>query len=401
MSIDNSLRSVSGFSALILLCANLAGQTDNSREIQVLYTRAQEAMKANQLETAAQGFREVLRLDPNSAEARANLGLIAFKEGNYAEAAQSLQAALKLKPSLWTAQAFLGLAQDRLGHTAAAMPLLEESFKHLPKTQLRAQVGTDLIRIHQEANTLDQAVDIVRILRKSSPDDPDILYIAYRTYSDLAAQAVGALVHAAPDSARMHQIIAQACLSQDDFPGAIAQYRKALEIDPHLPGIHYELGRVVLANSQQEPARQEAEAAFESELAANPRDAYSEYELGEIYWLRSNHQLAFQHYSRASELRPDLVDAQIGLGKVLTAMGRPDEALPHLLEAVHLEPENDAAHYRLAQAYRRLGRSEDAEREQAAFQRLREAQGAVRSIYQQQLGQRPITNQTIDPHEPQ
>lgn len=389
-----------GFVVWILVCVDLLAQTDKSREIQLLYTRAQDSMRANQLETAAHEFREILRLDPNSAEAHANLGLIAFKQGEFGEAARFFEAALKLKPSLWNAQAFLGLTHARLGHTSLAIPLLEESFKHLQNTQLRTQVGMDLIRIRQETNTLDQAVDTVRILQQSSPNDPDILYIAYRTYLDLAAQAVAALVHGAPDSARMHQMMAQTWLTQDDFPRAIAQYRKVLEIDPHLPGIHYELGRVILANSQQEPARQEAQAAFEAELSANPRDANCEYELGEIYSFRSNLQLASQHYSRALELRPDLVDAHIGLAKVLTAMGQSGEAVPHLLEAIRLDPENDVAHYRLAQAYRKLGRSQDANREQAAFQKLRDSQGPVRSLYESLEG-KPVTSQTIESLEPQ
>jgi len=400
MSICKSLRTPLGFVVWILVCVNLLAQTDKSREIQLLYTRAQDSMRANQLETAAHEFREILRLDPNSAEAHANLGLIAFKQGEFAEAVPFFEAALKLKPSLWNAQAFLGLTHARLGHTSLAIPLLEESFKHLQNTELRTQVGMDLIRIHQETNTLDQAVDTVRILQQSRPNDPEILYIAYRTHSDLAAQAVAALVHAAPDSARMHQIMAQASLSQDDFPGAIAQYRKVLGIDPHLPGIHYELGRVILANSQQEPARQEAQAAFEAELAANPRDANCEYELGEIYSLRSNLELASQHYLRAVELQPDLVDAHIGLAKVLTAMGQPGEALPHLLEAVRLDPENDVAHYRLAQAYRKLGRSQDADREQATFDRLRQSQVPVRSLFQQ-IEHEPVSSQTIESHKPQ
>src|SRR5205807_10036245 len=86
------------------------------------------------------------------------------------------------------------------------------------------------------------------------------------------------------------QILAQTLASQDNFSGAIAQYRKALETDPQLPGVHFDLGQVILANSQEEPARKEAEKEFALALAADPTNADSEYMLGEVEWLRSNPQ---------------------------------------------------------------------------------------------------------------
>ena len=74
-------------------------------------------------------------------------------------------------------------------------------------------------------------------------------------------------------------------MTQDDFPGAIKQYKLAIEADPKLPGIHYELGRTILTNSQDSAALSAAEQEFKTELASNPWDADSEYELGEAYRL--------------------------------------------------------------------------------------------------------------------
>ncbi len=77
-----------------------------------------------------------------------------------------------------------------------------------------------------------------------------------------------------------------------------------------------------------------------------------ELESGPSRWLRSNLEAALQQYSRALELRFGL--ARIALGKVLTAMGQPQKALGHLLDAAHMDPQNDVAGYRLALAYRKL-----------------------------------------------
>src|SRR5439155_26063368 len=131
--------------------------------------------------------------------------------------------------------------------------------------------------------------------------NPEVLYLAYRVYSGLAAQALDSLQQGG-SSARVHQILAQSAVTQDDFPGAIKEYRLAIEADSHLPGIHYELGRMILSYGQDENALQQAKSEFELEIAANPADAESEFELGEVYRLSSNSVRAESCYRRALEL---------------------------------------------------------------------------------------------------
>ena len=59
-----------------------------------------------------------------------------------------------------------------------------------------------------------------------------------------------------------------------------------LSVDPQRPGIHYRLGRTLLARSQQRNTSDDVAAAaeeFEQELAVEPGDASAAYELGEIH----------------------------------------------------------------------------------------------------------------------
>ncbi|HUV13278.1 MAG TPA: tetratricopeptide repeat protein, partial [Acidobacteriota bacterium] len=109
---------------------------------------------------------------------------------------------------------------------------------------------------------------------------------------------------------------------------------------------------------------------------------------------------ALEHESRALALRPNFVEARIALAKILTAMGHSEKALEQLLEAVRIDPESEVAHHRLALAYRRLGRTVDADREQATFERLRDSHTPVRLLFQQIL-QRPMPAQTIEQDAPQ
>ena len=385
--------------SLFLFCSLAYGQTNQLEGIKLHYVRAQEALKANQLDVAAQEFQEILRIDPHNAEARASLGAIAFNERNYPKAVKEFQESLRLKPDLWNAQAFLGMSEMRVGNIAEAKTLLEKSFPHVQQEGLRTQAVSDLISICYISKDLDKAAAIVKVLESLEPDKPDTLYTAYRVYSDLAAHALATLVKVAPQSARMREILAQSLMSRNDYPGAIQEYRRALEADPHLPEIHFELGEALLLYSAGEPTRSEAEKEFEAALAANPADANSEYELGEVALSRSDLQNAFQHYSRALQLRPHFIDAQIGLGKVLTAMNEPRKALDYLLDAERSDPQNDTVHFRLALVYRKLGVKADAEREYAAFQEIRKSEEPIRLLYQE-IRQRPATTQTAEPAQP-
>ena len=354
-------------------------QTTTNEQIVLHYKRAEAALRVGESQTAAAEFKEILNLDPGNAEASANLGVIAYKQADFSEAKQFFTDALKSNPSLWDAKALLGLCQIRLGDPGEGIPLLTESFPQVRNQSVKIDAGVALIRYHQEQKTLGQVVNVIRNLEDSNPDNPEVLYVAYRAYSELAAQALASLSQKAPNSVHVHQILGEAAMTQDDFPGAILQFRKAIEVDPKTPGIHYELGRAILTNSQNAAARQEAQQEFETELKSDPADFNSEYELGELYRLASNLQLAEEHFERALQLRPDFVDAQIGLGNVLVDEGRPAEAIPHFAEAVRLDPDNEAAHYKLAREYRAVGRDQDAAKEMLEFQKLHNTNAADHS----------------------
>jgi len=375
-------------------------QTPPGKAIRDHYQRAQAARQAGQNDVAVKEFQEILRLDPHNAEAHANLGVIAYSQKDYSRAADEFHAALRLRPAMWNAQAFLGMCELRRGHSRQARPLLEKSFNYIQDRTLKSQAGMDLIAIYGQRQEYARALGVVQALERTQPNDPNLLYTAYRTYTELAASTLAKLAQVAPDSAQFHRILAQALESQDDFSGAIAQYRKALEIDPKLPGLHFELGQAILAKSTDEPSRQEAEKEFRLALADDPADAYSQYMMGEIAWLRAHPDRAMEYYSEAVRLAPDWVDARIALGKTLTALGRPAEALDELAQAIREDPQSDIAHYRLAQAYRKLGRSDDAERELVAFRKLRDSHPAGGAL-SQPVQERTVPHQTVAPDEPQ
>lgn len=378
----------------LITCARLSAQTKDRGAIEDHYKKGEQELQAKRYTGAAEEFRAILRIDPTNASAHANLGLALFEEMNYASAAQEFRAALRLQPDLWNAEALLGISEFRLGKHGQAKSLLTASVNHLSDAKLKSEAGMDLVTLCYQSKDLDPCVDVVQTLLQIRPLTPGTLYTAYRFYTDLATRSLSELVRTAPDSAEVHEVLGGALASHGDFPGAMAQYRKALRISPHLASAHYELGLMILANSQTPAALEEAAQQFELSLKAEPIGANSEYMLGEVEWLQSKPKQALQWYLRALELRPDLVDAHIAAGKALTRLGEPARALAQLQDAVRLDPRNEVAHYRLAQAYRKLGRTRDADREDAIFQTLRNSHEPVRALYQE-VEQQPVPRQTI------
>ena len=356
--------------ALVFLLYGSASAQTAKEQVILHYKQAEVALKAGDSQTATAEFKKILELDPGNAEASANLGVLAYRQGDFPQAKRLFSDALRLNATLWDAKAFLGLIDSRTGDPDEGNALLMEAFPHIRNESVKIDAGVALIHYHQERRTLGQVTDVIRDLEASHPDDPEVLYVAYRAYSDLASAALEALSKNAPGSGRVQQVLGEAAMIQDDFTGAIAHFRRAIEIDPKIPGIHYELGRAVLMNSQDAAALREAQREFETELKANSADVNSECELGEVYRLSSNLQAAEEHFERALEMRPGFASAQFGLGEVLMDQGKPAEAIPHFAEAIRLDPDNETAHYKLAREYRAVGREKDAAREMLEVQRV-------------------------------
>jgi cytochrome c-type biogenesis protein CcmH/NrfG len=238
----------------------------------------------------------------------------------------------------------------------------------------------ELIEVYYAFTDLNKAANVAGVLTQLRPTDPDVLYTAHRIYSDLADQTMLSMVMAAPDSARMHQIMGQELARHGQNQAAIAQYREALKIAPQTPGLHFELAEL-LASSESKTDQQQVESEYEAALAANPLDVKSECRLGELAFRQSNLKAAYDHFARAVSLAPNDADANLGMGKTLLSMHEAAKALPVLETAVKADPYSAVAHYRLGMAYRSAGRAPDASRELAQFEKLKTMKERLGQVY--------------------
>jgi len=364
-------------SAVVCWCQSTADQrTALADHIQKAHTYLGEKRP----DLAIPELQAAVAMDPANAETQGNLGVLLYFRGKVAEALPHLRAAVQSNPGLGKIQGLLGLGEIQTLDAAAGRKDLEAAFPLIEELKFKTQVGLELVTLYTQSSDLDEADRVLAQLRKAAPDDPEVLYAAYRTHSDLAGESMLALSLAAPDSAQMHQLMAHEESRRGQSNAAVAEFRKALAIDPHLPGAHFELAEL-LHSSQEDAAKSEAEKEYRLALAENPEDAKSISRLADIEEQKGHAQQALEEYRKAVKLQPGDADAKVGLAKILTETNQPDEALPLLEEAVRLDPTNASAHYRLGTIYRKLGRSQDSKKEFETYKQYKDLKEKLRAVY--------------------
>jgi tetratricopeptide (TPR) repeat protein len=255
------------------------------------------------------------------------------------------------------------------GHCSEALPLLKKSIPQIADRDLKKRAGLDGLHCAMTHNVPYASLDFLEVLSRDFPNDPEVLYAAAHAYSDLSLHASNELMREAPFSYQVHELNAEALEAQGKWEEATAEYRKILEINALLPGIHARMGRALLSQPHPSPeVIEEVKENFEAELEIDPNNASAEYVLGELAQQSNDLSTAIRHLSRATKLDTGFSDAYLALGTALVSDKRFPEAIPPLETYEKLAPDSPTGHFQLAQAYAGVGRKDDANRE-AALQR--------------------------------
>lgn len=261
----------------------------------------------------------------------------------------------------------LALAEG--GHCTEALPLLKKAIHQVTDKTIKKRIGLDGIHCAMTHNAPYESLDFLSILSRDFPRDPEVLYAATHAYSDLSLRASQDLANEAPFSFQVHELNAEALELQHKWDDAAAEYRKILEINPSLQGIHARLGRALLSKSPPSPAEvEQAKKNFQEELEIDPGNAVAEYVLGQLAADENDSATAIKHFTRATKLDAGFAEAFLGMGTALNSAKQFNEAIPPLEAYEKMEPDSPTGHYQLALAYAGAGRRADSNRE-AALQR--------------------------------
>jgi superkiller protein 3 len=368
-------------SAAVLGCVlTMRAQTASDETVQQAMRQGGVAMAARDFSTAAAAYTRATQARPGFAEAYFNLGLALMQQGKLDEARTALSRSLQLKPGLRGANLFLGViayrenrykeAESRLARETAADPRNAKAFMWLGVCRLAENDAQGAIAPLDKAYALD-------------PTDTDILYHRGRAYLLVANASYDAMFKLDHDSARVHQVLAEAYAQARRDSEAIEQLQLAIKTAPSLPGLHEELGDQYWIVGKFEQAGD----AYRAEIETDPNAVTARYKLGSLLVLNQKFAEGVALLRAALSADPALSDAHYYLGVGLTGMGKDQDAILEFERAIAASPGANRAmssYYRLAQIYRRL---HEPDRQREAMGNFLRLKAGAQARHEQSLAQ--------------
>ena len=255
-------------------------------------------------EEAAALYRLYLAGRPDDAQGYSNLGNALQALGRIAEAEAAYAEALKLEPTF-------AAAQVNYGQLCLGLQRYEEAEQ---RYRAAAELDPMLAAAYVNLGALLHA-------QERSPEARDVLETA------LAIE---------PDDADARRSLGLVLLDLGDEAGAEAEFREETRLAPGRPGPLCRLGKALAR--QKRP--QEALAAFEAALAADPEHGESWHEIAFAHAGADRFEEAEAAFLEARRIEPANAAYAYNLGQFLLKRGRKAEALAVFEEGARLAPDS-------------------------------------------------------------
>lgn len=255
--------------------------------------------QAGRLDAAEHGYKTVLKINPDHADALHLSGLICFQGGAFAEAERLIERALKKDGSNGLYLGNLGRIRKAMGDDPGAAAAYRAALAVLPEdAALWSDLAASLLAMDDGAGARTAAEQAVG-LNARLPQAQLNLGLALRACAPPAGQE-----HAADERAR-------------------SAFHAALRLEPGLAAAHRALGEMSQAAGELEAAK----AAYTDALRYDPASAEAHCNLGNILRDEMDLDAAVAHYRAGLEVQPDAAEIHGNLGVALHELGRFGEAL--------------------------------------------------------------------------
>ncbi|MBU0799306.1 MAG: tetratricopeptide repeat protein, partial [Alphaproteobacteria bacterium] len=296
-----------------------------SAEVQRLLAEALAHHQAGRVAEAEQGYKQVLALDAENADAHHLFGVLAYQVGRFDIAVQLISEAVKRRPEEAEYLANLGESLRRLGRFDEAQKYLSEAVS-LDATHANALAN--LGALHADRGNLAEA-EIW--MRKAIALNPHNAGAQYNLGNNLKAQG------------RLDE--------------ALACFEAAISVQPaYVDALHQ-----IAAIHQAQDRLEDALEGYRRALSANPQHVETLNNLGVVLERLSRYLEAVPVLEKAAQLRPDTAEIHCNLGVALSHAGRLEEAMQSLSKAIELRPSFAGAYGNLAEVHTKLDQADTAE----------------------------------------
>ena len=347
-------------------------------EAQRAYQAGMQALAGQKTREAFAEFRRAIALEPSSAAAHYQLGLLYGQQSQWIPAVQAFQTAIQFDADFAEAHCRLGEAYlIGLAQAKAAIPPLKRALQAQPDLErARRLLGTAYLR----QNRIDDAIQHLK--RASDTEARYLLGLAYFQKGDFA-QAIPhfeAAIQREKRHAKAHFNLGNCYLRTGAIAKGrdalrtfekltqeeeqLASLRRAIRDMPQRLEHRYQLAELLIKREAWDAAVVELKAC----VAIAPRDENGYELLGYIYLQTEAYTAAREVYGHLVESRPESAVYRNSLGVVYMMLEKPRQAVVQFETAARLAPNNPQVYRNLANAYRQIGEQTKAEQ---AYQRYR------------------------------
>ncbi len=299
-------------------------------------------------QAAIEMCRQLLAADPDNADAMSLLGVSLAEIGQLDEARRLIMSALNTAPGNWRFLLNQSILQECEGDLAAALQTAEQAGVNTPdKFEVWGRVGD----LSGKQGNFTRAAEA---LTKALSINPDHAALALRAagacfeigdYQN-ASDALDNFERFAPGHPHALRLRTHIARQTSNWDGLIESASAWLKASPD-----EEAARVALAFAYAQPgffAR--AVEAYKPLADATPQKADHLATLGRYLLSARDLDGAEDYFLRALNLEPDHSEAKAGLSRLMTFLGRFEEAAELSREALKADPQNVEAYGQLASA---------------------------------------------------
>ena len=283
-------------------------------------------------------IKNVLQIDPKSAEAYYLLGRVEEKKQEWAKAYGAYSKAVELDPEMVDARS--RLAQIHLLQAVAMKANNDRDGEAKALGQVQTEIDEILKRDAEHAGALTlranmlmregKADEAIAVAEKVVKNDPDYgpaagLLASLYTQKGKTAEAEKLLLAAsaaAEDPLPVRLQLAQHYARQKNTAAAEKIMREIIASRPDELQYRIQLAQLLLQTDQLE----KAEAVMREAVAADPKDAQRYLMIADMYTSRKNPEAAVAYLRESIEQQPELSELRLGLARLYEQAKKPDEA---------------------------------------------------------------------------
>ncbi|HEU0174704.1 MAG TPA: tetratricopeptide repeat protein [Blastocatellia bacterium] len=239
------------------------------------------------------------------------------------------------------------------GDPRRAAELAEKRLRQYPNDATERVIRA---RAELAQGNFERAYQELQTALASDPRNIDALYYLAIVAKTLSQQEYQRLYALAPDSARVHMLMAEAALAQENPTEAEAEFQAALKASPGSIEVLTALGELKRSQSNFD----EAIAYYAQAEGIGPLNYTIAYGLGACYTYKQESARAIEYLRKATAFAPNSAAGRFALGNALYQGGQTEAAIPELKAALELEPRLKQAYFLLGRAYQKLGRQAEA-----------------------------------------